>query len=65
MIIYNETTFDIDLISDAYNTKDPVLIQQYAKSDLNSNLEIISITNHFNKDIPSIKKYTLTMQDIF
>ena len=65
MNIYNETTFDIDLISDAYNTKDPLLIQQHAKSDLNSNLEIIDITNHLNSEISSVRDYTLVMQDIF
>lgn len=61
---YNEVEFDIDIISNQYNTKDPYIIQQKAKEDLDSNLEILDIIGYLNIN-KEVNKYSIKMKEIF
>ena len=61
---YNEVEFDIDIISNQYNTKDPFIIQQKAKEDLGSNLEILDIIGYLNINNKN-NKYSVKMKEIF
>ena len=63
---YNEVEFDIDIISNQYNTKDPFIIQQKAKENLNSNLEILDIIGYLDiEGKKEVNKYSIKMKEIF
>lgn len=65
-VIYNEKTFSIDLISDAYKTTNPFEICKYAKSDLNIDLTISEIIDYINYEEDFEKEsYTISMKHIF
>lgn len=64
--LFSEKSFSIDLISDAYNTVDPVLISKKLKEDLNINLSPNEILDYLNYTEDYEKEsYTISMKYIF
>jgi hypothetical protein len=64
--IYNEKFFIVDIISDAYNTKDSLEISKYCKDIFNIDLEVFEIVLYlFGEENVSRNKNSLMLKDIF
>lgn len=63
-IPYDEKNFSIDLISDAYNTKDPFIIVEKVKEDLDVNVTIRQVIEQLNTP-NNIIEHTINMKQLF
>lgn len=63
---YSEETFSIDLISDFYNTINPLKIIKLCKEDLNIDLKISEVLDYLSleEDTERESRY-IQMKDIF
>ena len=64
---YNEKTFSIDLIMDAYKTKDIDIIIEKAEKDLDLKVTFKEVYNHLYNKTEDLKKesWTLSSKEIF